>query len=498
LRLCAFARNNASQEKTLHAKTGRKDTQSQTKTLAIIVSTNQNLWLRLLDGAIFYGLIVLIAFTAIPYGTVEPWSHAIFESAIFVLTLLWVIHGFLSGSWGSVNLNLFYPLMALIAFATLQSLSWSSIDVAGLKVQNAISADPFESWVFALRLSALTVAGILAVRFTHTRVRLGTLVHAIVLAVVISAIFGILRQAMQHQQGFLLTALQVNGGFAQFINKNHFAFLVEAAMGLLVGIALLREDRYEGLLVYLSAILLLWVALVMSRSRGGLLAVTVEVICAVSLFVHSRFRRGSRSKGSIGWQRPIVATLVTITAVVAITIGGVVWLGGDQLTTGVETASIEVGHVNLAHEGTRRSDFWRATWKMARAHPLAGAGLGGFWAEVPVYHDGSGLQTPHQAHNDYLELLASGGVIGVAIFVGFAVLLIGAGRKAAQNYSGFQRAAALGAVLGIVGIGVHSLFEFGLHITINALVFMILLSILSLPRLDQRPEAQAHRTGTFN
>jgi hypothetical protein len=41
----------------------------------------------------------------------------------------------------------------------------------------------------------------------------------------------------------------------------------------------------------------------------------------------------------------MVATIVTMIAVVAITVAGLVWLGGDQLTTGVETASIEVGHV---------------------------------------------------------------------------------------------------------------------------------------------------------
>ena len=128
----------------------------------------------------------------------------------------------------------------------------------------------------------------------------------------------------------------------------------------------------------------------------------------------------------------------------------------------------------------------------------AGAGLGGFWAEIPLYHDASGLQTPQQAHNDYLELLASGGIIGVAIFVWFVVLLIGAGRRAAQNHSDFQRAAAFGAILGIVGIAVHSLVEFGLHITVNAMVFMILLSILSSERPDRRPQMQAHRTGAFN
>src|SRR6266446_2763691 len=53
----------------------------------------------LLEGAVFHGLIAAIVFTAIPYGTVDPWSQAVFECAVFLLGLLWVVHGLLEGSW---------------------------------------------------------------------------------------------------------------------------------------------------------------------------------------------------------------------------------------------------------------------------------------------------------------------------------------------------------------------------------------------------------------
>lgn len=453
---------------------------------------------RILDLVIFCGLIVIIGLTAIPYGTVESWSHASFNVAIFSLGLLWVIQGLLNGSWRLGNVKLFYPVIALVLFAVLQSLSWSQVNIAGITVQNSISADAYESWVFAIRLSALGLAGVLAVTFTHTLFRLSALVHAVILVAVLSSIFGIVRLTMQHDQGFLLPALRYGGGFAQFINKNHFAFLVEAAMGLLVGIALLRKDRSDWLLVYLSAILLLWVALVMSRSRGGLLAVTVQAVCAASLFIFSRTRAARMIENkSRDWKRPVVAMGLTILAMLVLTVAGVLWLGGDQLTTGVETATIELGSAHPEHEGTNRSDIWRATWRMARAHPIVGAGFGGFWAEVPKYHDASGVQTPQQAHNDYLELLASGGIIGAAIFVWFVVLLI---RKlrAIKESTGFQYGAVWGSILGIVGVGVHSLVEFGLHITINALVFMTLLAILSIDHIDQRPNAQAHRNPAFH
>lgn len=455
--------------------------------------SQSNVVVRILSATVFSGLLAAIVFTAIPYGTVESWSLASFQVVIFSLGVLWMIHGLLAGSWRFENLNLFYPLIALVLLALVQSLSWSGVNVAGVKVQNAISADPFESWVFALRVSALALAGILAVSLTDTLFKLSALVHTVIMVAVLSAVFGIVRQTMQHDQGFLLPFLKSGGGFAQFINKNHFAFLVEGAVGLLVGIGLLRRDRSKWLLIYLSAILLLWVALVMSRSRGGLLAVTVQAICAVAVFLISR-RRSPKSadETSLDWKRKFVVAGVTIIAVLAITIFGVIWLGGDQLTTGVETAAAEMRAADGTHEGANRKDIWRATWQMARAHPIAGAGLGGYWAEVPKYHDASGVQTPQQAHNDYLELLASGGLIGAAIFIWFVVLLIRKARAITQ-LSGFQRGAALGAVLGILGIGVHSVVEFGLHITVNACVFVMLLSILSFEKINQRPKMQAHR-----
>jgi O-antigen ligase len=150
------------------------------------------------------------------------------------------------------------------------------------------------------------------------------------------------------------------------------------------------------------------------------------------------------------------------------------------------------------HEGARRRDIWRATLQMARAHPIAGAGLGGYWAEIPAYHDASGVLTPQQGHNDYLELLASGGLIGLGLFGWFLFALVRQARRALARFSGIQRALAVGAIIGIVGIGVHSLVEFGLHITSNALVFVMLLALLSVNKIDQRPGTQAHRSAAFN
>ena len=448
-----------------------------------------------LANVIFGGLIGLLLLAPIPYGAVEPWAQAALECTVFALALLWCIHAALSGSWFSGDARLFLPLLATIAFAALQSFAWSRTNIAGVSVNNALSADPYESWIFALRLLAFTMAGLLAVRFTTDPRRLAILTNTIILNALLSAIFGIVRLTTQHPDGFGLTALRPANGFAQFINKNHFAFLAEPAIGLLIATILLKRGDGQRRLLYLAALILLWSALVLSRSRAGLVAVSVQVIVGALFFVYAKVRREaalSRRTRAFG-----IAAAAIIVIVIAV-VGTTLWLGGDQLSTGVETAASEISAKGDVHnEGSRRRDIWRATLLMARAHPFAGAGLGAYWAEIPAYHDASGVLSPQQAHSEYLELLASGGLIGVGLLIWFIVALLKSTRSALDQFTGNQRVSAIGAIIGIAGVAVHSLVDFGLHMPANALVFVMLLAMLSLNRLDQPRSAQAHRSEAF-
>ena len=467
--------------------------------------------MALLEGAISYGLIAVIVFTAIPYGTVDPWSQAVFECAVFLLGLCWVIHGLLAASWRVGNLPLVFPMIALVGLAILQSFAWPQTDQAGTKVLWSLSADPFESRAFALRVAALILTCVSFVRFTKSHQRLNFLVHAIVALAIACALFGIARQALQHGDGFLLARLKQGSGYAQFINKDHFSYLMEMAFGLTVGVAFMRSGRPERIPLYLSGLVVICAALVLSLSRGGLLAMSIQTIFAGLLFLNSRnpgrrvdeydalnpvaTARGSDTGARLianddrrlTWLRSTIAKAIMIGVLLMTIVAGVAWLGGDQLATGVETASIEMARTDPSelHEAGRRRDIWRASWRMFMQHPIAGAGLGGYWAEIPSFHEGSGVLTPQQAHNDYLEVLASAGLIGAALLVWFAIVLVKQTRRSIRASEGFQRAISLGAIVGVAGIAVHSVVDFGLHITVNALVLMALLAILSLQPFEE-------------
>src|SRR3989449_11657885 len=85
---------------------------------------------------------------------------------------------------------------------------------------------------------------------------------------------------------------------------------------------------------------------------------------------------------------------------------------------------------------------------------------------------------PLAAHNEYLELLASGGLIGGALGTWFVIVLIKCAREQLRrSRDPFRRAACFGALVGLFGVAIHSLVDFGPHDTVNALVFTALVVI---------------------
>jgi O-antigen ligase len=153
-------------------------------------------------------------------------------------------------------------------------------------------------------------------------------------------------------------------------------------------------------------------------------------------------------------------------------VGGTLWMGGDRLASRFEPGGKEADPAAVS-----RKEIWQATWEMSKAHPIAGVGMGGFWVAIPGYHKASGTLVPQETHNDYLELLASGGVIGAAIGIWFVTMLFNRTWTNFRSSNRFRRAASFGAALGIIGVGVHSLVDFGLHMIVNALIFMALIVI---------------------
>jgi O-antigen ligase len=473
---------------------------------------------RLAGRAVFYGSLLLVALSAVPYGSVEPWWAGFFSAGVFALGALWAVESLLSGGLRLRRDDwlLLLPPLALALFSLLQTVPLArdasgSGEIGGVNrsLLAAVSADPFETYFFALRLLALTLLGAMLLRFTVSRRRLKAVVLTVVTVGAASALFGLLRQSAQTAEaGFVLPSLPRGLGYAQIISRNQFAFMMEMALGLSLGLAAARAGRHASRLIYLSAALPVGAALILANSRGGILTMLCQLLFLSALVVPAwTRRRGERAgldevgatRSSIGRRALALAwRAVPAVALVALVSVAVVWVGGERVVSNLSTVGEELGAQGpeaATRWNTRRVDIWRATWEMFKENPFAGVGLGGYWAAIPRYHDASGEYTPQQAHNDYLELLASGGLVGACVFLCFVFVLLRRARETLRRADALRRAACTGALAGLFGVAVHSLFDFGLHMTANAALFVALVVVATADVREAADDSTARARG---
>ena len=109
--------------------------------------------------------------------------------------------------------------------------------------------------------------------------------------------------------------------------------------------------------------------------------------------------------------------------------------------------------------------FWGAAVEMWRAHPLAGVGADGYDGAYPqaraafaARHPDSSLVSINErylssgAHNEYLQIMAELGAVGIALFLSFCAALVYAAWLALRRTTS---PLAQGAVASLVAFEVH-------------------------------------------
>jgi O-antigen ligase len=437
---------------------------------------------RPLGAVVFYALLVVMLLIPIPYGAADPWWQEALHCAVFGLAIIAVIDFSINPEVKSLPVGLVLPILVLIVFAFIQTLALRSNpeSFGGVQIWQTASADPLATRLWMLKMSAYLLMGLMLARYTSSVYRLRWLIAIIAIVGLGSALFGIFRQTTQRHDGFqVFNRLKLGLGYAQFVNRSQFAFLAEMVLGIMLGLLVSRSEKREKKLVYLAASVTLWTALVLSVSRGAILAMLCQILFLFVIWATGDARAnapGSDSRLSRLRHSRLLLLILGCALMISV-LAGTIWMGGDQLSTRLENAPMEMNGSANRNAGISRLEIWRDTWAMIKDHPIAGVGFGGYWIAIAQYHHGSGEATPQEAHNDYLELLASGGVIGVALALWFLIVFL---RRAGQIWKtshGYARAAALGAVTGIFGIAIHSLSDFGLHNATNATILTALIVI---------------------
>jgi O-antigen ligase len=426
-------------------------------------------------------LIVCLAIilSALAYGTVHYWALAIFFIGAVSILVLWLIDSWSLGSFRISRNVLQLPLLGMLLLGVFQLLPLRHPEDVGthsISLVSSLSFDPYSTRFILVQTAALLIYFAAVLVFTDTPKRLRLLVRTITVFGFFLAIFGLTQSFTSPDKVYWIRELPQSQAFGPFINRHHFAGYMELALALPLGLVFTGSIEREKKFIYLFAAGLMAVALIMTNSRGGLLSLFAELLFLVATM--GLRRRHKHKKRESEEHKPRIKSAamkagLALALVVAL-FGGVVLLGGEEALTRM------VGSVNTDDPTTGRAHFWSVTVDIIKHHPWVGTGLGAFGVVYTSYDSRNGMYRLEQAHNDYLQVLSDGGIVGAVIGLFFVVSLFRMGFARRESRDDFRRGVATGALAGCFAVLVHSFFDFTLHTPANALLFLVLAALATM------------------
>jgi len=451
---------------------------------------------KVLDHAVAEGRLLLIALTALAFGTVEYWSIGLFSVIVLALLLLWGAKLVFIDWTRPVFPDLLTPVLLWWIFGVIQALSWP--DSAGQR--QSLSLDPESTWL-AIEVVALVI--VMGVLTANTLDRPGHLRRMALFLTIFGfglSLFGLLQYFSWNGRYFWLIEPSVTPShpFASFVNHNHFAGFVEMIAPIPVALIITGVYQREKALLAAFAAVTMSVAIFVSLSRGGMISLAAGLMVVIVLGLARRRGRdeeeewespddepvvsGGHSRAGLpGLPRRLAPLLVPLLLVAAI-VTGILWVAADEVIDRVQPGgSPAVASSSLDRPGEGRSAFyqnrgfiWSDTWRIIQAHWGLGVGLGAYAMAYSVYCQRDRSLLIGQAHNDYLQVLAEGGVVAGGFGLLFLGLLLRSIRRALAHPRRSRRALALGATGGITAMLVHSVFDFNLQLISNSALFLTL------------------------
>jgi O-antigen ligase len=431
------------------------------------------------EKALLVILLLAVVFSALAQGVVDAWSIAVFE-LLGVLSILGFGCRLVAQKNLQINLpTLLLPVVAFLILGLAHSLSFT--DGAGERQSLSRDVEATRKAIFVLFF--LVAFLIIAANLLTNRKRLSTVLNFLVGYGLAMAMFSLV-QFFTWNGKFYWFRPNRNGAspFGPFVSHNHFAGYMEMLIPLAVVMALAEGRKLEARLFYGFSALLMSTAAVASLSRGGMISLAATVLfiafCQVTLRISRQSRRGSPAPSPGRSATLIKGLLLACAAVVAIFIG-ILWVGPDRLA-GRMTGNGAGGAANQEETFfTSRGWIWQDTWTMIKANPVLGVGIGGFETAYPQYSHSDGALIVGQAHNDYLQVLADAGLLGGLLALWFLALIFREIFRGIKSRDALLSAIAQGSGAGIFAILVHSIFDFNLQLPSNALLFLLLVAVLS-------------------
>jgi O-antigen ligase len=410
----------------------------------------------------FFLICLTLVFTTVAYGGVHQPILALFYALIAAIAISTAIGGLRSGALEINQSRLQIALFAAAIYGFIQVIPFGYMPAtAGVEgIPRTISVNPFATQVNALHFLALSIFFSATLIVLNSISRITKTVALIIIFGFLFAFYAILQSVMSPNRIYGIYESQYATPFGSFVNRHNFAAFMEMSISIPLGMLFAGSVKRDRRLLYITAVSLMGIALILSGSRGGFVAMLAGLIMLLAL------TRSSRGKRAL-FLRVAFAAALLITIV-----GGAIFVGGEtSLSRFVETSQSKDVSANRLY-------IWSVTLKIISANMPFGAGLGAFGVAFTPFDTNGGQERVEQAHNDYLQVVSDAGLIGLTIGGFFIFFLIKTGLKSVATRNNYRRGIAVGAFAGCCSILVHSLFDFVLHTTAVSILFLMVIGLV--------------------
>lgn len=463
------------------------------------------------DRWIFAGLLALLFWLPLPWGSNTPWSAALLATLSLSLVSMWLMLAALGVVRPGYKLSrlaapaLWWALwlgwlgLALLpmsldalgrwspAAAQLYGQAGALIDGVTPRISIAPGATA-AAWLLSAGYAALYFLVMLTCIRRPDRIRLVLL--TIVVAGLAQALYGSLMVLSGLEYGFFREKLFYRDvATGTFVNRNHLAGYLQlagaAALGLILadlsidgGARSWRQRALDFIAWAFSpkvririVLVIMAVALVMTRSRMGNIAFFAALVICGMGYILLRHRQLA-FRAFLLFSSVILIDLLIVSQ----------WYGLEQLVERIETTEME---------GEGRTQFLEEVPPVIETYWQAGAGLGAFAQAYAPYRSPQMRQYFDHAHNDYIEFLIETGAPGLLLLASFVLAhAVHALRVVRLRRCRLGGAAAFAALMSMTAVGIHSLTDFNLQIPANAATLIGLMALVAACSSEAAPRRQ--------
>jgi len=441
----------------------------------------------------FYILLAAVCLSPLPFGAVQIGAWSLLAFVVGLVTVCWAAAAALGAGPDVRVRRLTWPLVAfLLAVAwivfqlsTLAPASWHhpiwamAGEALGKPLAGRVAIDP-EAGRFALiRLLSYAAIFWLAVQYGadatlgERALRILTVTGAVAAGVGLLIWGAGLSHLLWFDEGFVAVQTRYGSRLAMpFVNPNHLAAF--AGMGLICAVGLLagetrglwrpetawREKLRRFFVTVISrqwpllvSVMVYAMAVLLSQSRGGALALLFGLLVLGAALVRRRKPRFSQ----------IMAAIVLVAVVAGVLFAPAV----DRLADRIGAVEAEAG---------QRMEIYRNAGKAIEASPLLGYGYGGFPALYRMYDQQDIAGVVDFAHSTVLENVVELGIPAAALLYGAILWTVIACWRGAGDRRRDQHIPALAAAVAALAL-IHSMVDFPLQIPAIAATFSLILGV---------------------